>query len=498
MNIQRNFLNDLATNPLLQDIPAPRSDYEWGAFLDYNPMQGAGRAGLTVKEATQLTENIRDIFVATEQIIEMTVAAHRILWEGLVQRDPRRYIGGAEFQHLTIEQRSKLPFKPVDPSGMLVMGITQQGKSRFVQRFGQLLPQVIDRDGSVPGMKAMKQLVYLVVPMPVDKSRKGFLFNALMAMDGVLGSSYASENTSRRSIEQLTEQLLRKLADHCCGLLILEEAQESNGIVMKNAGSDFAGLFMRILNAGLPMMVVGNPMAFKDLFESHHSQTLARFHKGGVFVLDPPMHWTDPEWADDLVPTIWSATVLNEADEPVADLAERLWKKTGGFRHLLAPMRQRCLVLALERGSDRVTLEIFEEMMEEPFGDSDLCDAFAGHDFTALSKCRDIPWKYFRDEWREAGYLPVNPEDAPSAPAGPPASAPSEAGPEPKVKATTDSGEEPKKRRPDAAKAVCGTTPSTRVGRGAVEPHEQAMLDFMRLNAPKQRPGGESPAAAAV
>jgi hypothetical protein len=241
------------------------------------------------------------------------------------------------------------------PRGMLLEGITKQGKTTLIERILSQYPQVIRRDRDErAGWASLPQLVYLVIPMPTDSSKSGFLMQAFIELDKALGTHYSEETTIRNgTIDVQLVQLLAKLALHRCGVLIIEEAQESNGLSTQKFSQGFQTFFLRVLNTGIPTILMGNPNAFTELKTS--SQLMSRLSDPGTWLMQPCATSGVNEWTQDLVPTLWGKTVLPEPDEPIPDLQEYLWKLTGGFAHFLSVLRRETLRAAISTGARCVT-----------------------------------------------------------------------------------------------------------------------------------------------
>jgi hypothetical protein len=171
--------------------------------------------------------------------------------------------------------------------GMLLEGVTKQGKTTLLSRVLGHFPRTIDRDrDELAGWAHLKQLVHLVVPMPSDASKSGFLKQAFIELDNALGTTYATTARIRNStVDQQLVEFLSILVQHRCGLLIIEEAQYENELTNSRFGTEFHTFFLRVLNAGIPTIIVGNPMAFDDL--KTNSQLMSRLSNPGQFTLAP-------------------------------------------------------------------------------------------------------------------------------------------------------------------------------------------------------------------
>jgi hypothetical protein len=347
-------------NPLLRHLPVDIDQGGWWERLARDPFKGEDIRALNSVRRDLLIDRFSELYVPTQKLASTAYKIHRMLVNGLISRDPfstEQRRGLYRLAHCAQRGLFDVPCISASPRGMLLQGVTKQGKTTLIQRVLSQYPQVIPL-GTVDaaGWIHLDQLVYLLIPMPIDASKSGFLMQAFIELDKALGTNYAHEVRIREcSIDAQLTQLLAKLAMHRCGLLVVEEAQESNALAKRRFGRDFGTFFLRVLNSGIPTVLMGNPLAFVDL--ETNSQLMSRFTDPGRFELCPCASATAPEWTRDLVPGIWGANLLPEPDEPIDDLASKLYQWTGGFTHYLSVLRRETLRAAVERGASCVTLD---------------------------------------------------------------------------------------------------------------------------------------------
>lgn len=390
----------IRTNPLLQGIVVDRSFADWKRLLAHNPLERVDASVLSEFEFRLMAGRLRDAFVATDQVCEIATAVHQMLIEGLHERHPH-YESAKRAQYLIARELSQpseeFPILTTNPRGMILEGITKQGKTKLLEHILHHYPQVIPREpDATAGWRHLKQLVYLVVPMPTDPSKAGFLLSAFKAIDKALGTDYAERARIRNStIEMQLVQMLSLLVVHRCGLLVIEETQEQNQIGDARFGFGWLTFFLRVLNCGIPTVIVGNPLAFRDM--DKHLQVSSRLCEEGRHVLHPTWHWTSKEWERDLVPGIWLPSLFNQPDEAVEDLEKLLWEMTGGFKHLLARLRIQALIAARARGARRVEKKDITTASRHASlaRNRDLVQAFVMRDASALANVKDFPLKLY-------------------------------------------------------------------------------------------------------
>lgn len=390
----------IQTNPLLQGIVTDRSFDDWKRLLAHNPLERVDASVLSEFEFRLMAGRLRDAFVPTDQVCEIATAIHQMIIEGLLERHPH-FETAKRAQYLIARELSQpsdqFPVLTTNPRGMILEGITKQGKTKLLERILHQYPQVIPREADASaGWRHLKQLVYLVVPMPTDPSKAGFLLSAFQAIDKALGTDYAERARIRNStIEMQLVQMLSLLVVHRCGLLVIEETQEQNQIGDSRFGLGWLTFFLRVLNCGIPTVIVGNPLAFRDM--DKHLQVSSRLCEEGRHALHPTWNWTAQEWTRDLVPGIWLPSLFNQPDETIETLDQYLWELTGGFKHRLARLRIQALVSARKRGARRVEKCDIENASRHASiaRNRDLIQAFVKRDASTLAKVKDFPLKLY-------------------------------------------------------------------------------------------------------
>ena len=391
-----NFSESLSNNPLLNNFPVNIDRGAWWQCMSNDPFQGEDISQMSSIERDLLLDRFGETYVSTQTTVGIAYQIHRMVIGGWIDRNPYR-----DEQRKAIYQIAKcasegnfnIPCISSSPRGMLLQGVTKQGKTRLVKRVLAQYPQVIRRqEDERAGWLGLDQLVYLVIPMPTDASKAGFLMQAFIELDKVLGTSYARETTIRNgTIDTQLVQLLAKLALHRCGLLIIEEAQETNELSKNRFGTDFNTFFLRVLNTGIPTILIGNPLAFSELKTS--SQLMSRLSDPGQYTLCPHARSSNQEWCKDLVPKLWGKNLLPEPDEPIENIAEFLLNKTGGFTHYLSVLRRETLRTAIEANASRVTMAHITEALDTPVmkeGKSIINSYWSGHNDGAVGYT-DIP-----------------------------------------------------------------------------------------------------------
>lgn len=420
-------LDRINNNPLLSAIPEQMTLLELAQAMRFRPITPPNVKAIGLKKRHLLVGEYRKIFVPTTQTLAIADSLQKMIHEGLAQRDPQQACARTfiyKAGQLKGQELSKLEWWPSFASGMVIEGITGTGKSQFMDRFLSLLPQVVQH-GPNPecGWISLKQLVWLKIHMPSDGSRGGFLKGAFLDLDKALGTDYTMQYASSRwTVERSLVVFLHLLSVHRCGLLVIEEAQEKN-LSNSAIGRDFITFFLRLLNWGIPTVLIGNPLAFSKLRE--FSQDVDRFSEGGWFHIHPLMNPQSEEWVEDWLPCLWAPTLLDHADAayvPITDdpvdqtWAGFVWKRTAGLPRYVCRLRREVQDAALRAGATQVNAEMVDAVYrtsEKMIPLHQRIEAFVRKDWRSLQRFDDIPWDYFRQLWNPKS--PVDEEPNPKA-----------------------------------------------------------------------------------
>jgi len=392
-----------AANPLLGFFPRKLDFLECGDYLRHDPSAAWG-GQLPADLREDMANDVKRAFAPTKIALQAVMALQNMLYTGLRARDPRApanrrwpYQTGELLGH----KLDELPWFPTYAAGATLRGITGCGKSLCIERF--LLPRFeqvyVHEKRDDCAWSEMRQLSYLIVPMPADGSRGGLLLEIAMQMDARLGTEYATQLRTRfKTVEKGLVAILHWLSLHRCGLLVVEEAQERHATVHV-FGSEFVTFFLRVMNFGIPLALVGNPLAFKHI--DAYSQDVRRFSEGGRFIFDPVSDHRSVAWTRDLIPAVWGFNVFDESDEFIEDLPLRLWNMTGGIPDALCRLRRVSLTEAISLGGQRVEAKHVQLAYMSPVYAPmrQLVEVFVKKDASLLSKFKDIPIDYFREKW---------------------------------------------------------------------------------------------------
>jgi hypothetical protein len=399
-----------AGNPLLQKLPPELSFEGWSDKLYSDPRRSWKRP-YPYPALESHVEAIYDLFIPVQLSISIALALYNMLRTSLRRRDPRIsenrrriYIHHPHTDQLSIEaDLARFPNFSVKAVGMMLLGPTGVSKTHTINNIVAHLPQVIVH-GPNPecGWSHLAQLVHLRVQLPNDARESSLYHNIADSIDQALDTSYGREiRLPRVKVPDKLNKIVAWLNLHKCGVLILEELQEkqTSAAIL---GREFAGSFLRITNEGIPLVVVGNPLAFEHIL--NFTQDVGRLTSSGKFEMVPAYDHNDAAWAQDLVPGIWGWKCFDEKDEVVPGLTKLLYERTGGIPKFLSLYRCATLKEAIRAHARQVTREHMDNayFSAEMIGLHHIIDAYVKKDPTLFAKMRDQPHMFLQTAWTRA------------------------------------------------------------------------------------------------
>ncbi|HEX7316726.1 MAG TPA: ATP-binding protein [Pyrinomonadaceae bacterium] len=219
-----------------------------------------------------------------------------------------------------------------------MVGSGGTGKSTTVEKILQSLPQVITHVSYKGRDFILKQLVWLKLDCPRNGSLRDLCFTFFRVVDEVLGTEYKKRyaGNSRRTLEDLIAGMARVSANHCLGIIIIDEIQD---LSEARSGGDITmvNFFVHPENAiGVPFALIGTQDAVPIL--STQFRQARRVSEQGYIAWDrmsevePEIEEDDDEDDDDEEPTTLPGvlteqpTSSEEDEEQVSPTPDAVWK----------------------------------------------------------------------------------------------------------------------------------------------------------------------------
>jgi len=391
-----------AENPHLKPLGNYINLADWGEKLLNDPLAGVDRRGLSERERKLLLKQSRTRFEPTQGSIAIVSSIQDMLWGRVTFGNP--LLPGNRFRTVqALAQRGKsladAPWLPDFADALMVMGCTAVGKSTAIKRYVVQIDQfyVHGRCDEAEWTHHV-QVTYLIVPMPVH--RGGLLYAILAALDITIGTTYRSQYADHRRwpIEKLAIEVGIILVQHAVGALIIEEIQARNFSMSPNR-EEMLLFILRLLNFGVPVVLVGNPLGFVGLDE--FSQDINRLTENEPIHL-MPAEITNTEWSEGLGPGMWSHNVMPRSTRWSAALSSELHACSAAFPGYVRKAIDGAQLIAMGAGAQAVDLSHLVRYREKSRTFSinrSLIEGFAEKDPLKLMKYLDVPWEQYGQEW---------------------------------------------------------------------------------------------------
>jgi hypothetical protein len=412
-------------NPFLEPLEAYLSTDALERRLANWPLAGVDVQHLGMQARHDFLDRLQDqMFEPTLTALDTTSRLYRMIRRGYTARNPtsvssRQHVmtlarcAGKELVHL--------PWLPSYAKGMRASGITGLGKSYEFQRALSLLPpRIVHGKSKSADWNHMVQAPWLYVAMSHDGSLGGLLLQILTTLDVAIGTNYARDRgIASLSNEKLAVHVGIILINHGVGVLVIDELQGRNfaGGVRGGLAATF---FLRLLNFGIPLVLMGNPLGMDAL--DTFSQDMRRVGSGGNIEMHP-LEAYETDFTDVLAPALWRYNVMPEPSPIRDDDGAILFKYCGGIRDYAARIRVSSQRLALDEECTFVTEEHMEQAFNGPdfsVRDRDLIAGFRDKNPILLQQFDDIPWQRYAVRW---GVYPSAQDTPVSAPVPQPVAA---------------------------------------------------------------------------
>lgn len=347
-------------NPLIAALGEFRGDEALERKLYRNPF-----AGRRLDVAAHFRDAMLNLltthpFVVTPQDLMMAINIQRMLYMGLVGRDPSKGSTWTEIKNFATFRGKGVDIVPWNATwadAARLAEITGMGKTHRLTNILRLWPNAIEH-GPMDSADWIRylQLVWLYVDMSYDGNLYALLLHILRGVDVALEhrTTYAVDIPKRaRNVSQLQVWVIDVLKRHFCGVLWLDEMQAISLVRGKDSAL-VMNFFLRLMNQGIPIIFSGNPFAFAG-FETN-AQLMDR-------ITAVPMPSLLPKGRDDedavasLVPGLWKMQVLPTVGELTPDLLDALFDASAWHPRHLARAMVNGQRIALAEGSESTTAQ---------------------------------------------------------------------------------------------------------------------------------------------
>jgi len=327
-------------NPLIEALPALRSDQEWFDLLLEYPELTPEDIQRSRRERAYATERLDKFFLPMWRNLELAFAIEDSLRKGYWWRNPMSFHTRSDaerrLQQLEADHLPLVPLPTTSASGFNVIGDPGVGKTSTINRVLSCIPQVTRHVQYQGKPLILKQVNWIRMDCPADGSVGNLARNFFEAVDRAVGqTNYRQFYGGRASRDALINAMARVALNQQVGLLIIDEIQ----VLTKAKGvwvDQLLNFLVQLRNViGLPIILVGTPDATPIL-----STKLRQARRGTGQGEHRWERLAKDYWWDEFVQTLWRfqytrqttpfepafSDVLYEESQGIPDLAVKVFK----------------------------------------------------------------------------------------------------------------------------------------------------------------------------
>lgn len=350
-------------NPLIDALPAIRSDAEWIAQLVNAPKFDPREQKLDSHLRSYKVSLLKRVFIPTAEHRRLARRIDQMIRWGYESRPPESRERLALLQKAyelaqNVGSAVKAVFTDTQPiCTSSLIGCSGMGKSTGVESILGSIPQCFYHPDH-----RMTQVVWLKVDCPINGSVADLGRAILEAFDRVLGTDFAARIRSKEGPGSILARARHyALANHL-GLLVLDEMQ--NLSVRKSGGrEEMLNWFQSLVNDfKIPVFLMGTYKARSVLgLNMRHARRGAVV---GSATWDPLPKGPEFEY---LVRKLWQYSWLREVGNLTQELLDAIHEETQGVRAFIVDMFLVAQLHALWKGVETITSELFRTVARAEF-----------------------------------------------------------------------------------------------------------------------------------
>jgi hypothetical protein len=252
---------------------------------------------------------------------------------------------------------------PSSAAGFNIVGMSGVGKSFSVERILSLYPQVIHHSQYQGRNFTHSQITWVKLDCPFDANTKGVCIEFFRQIDSMLGTNYHPNYAGkRRMLDEMLSEMARVAANHCLGVLVIDEIQRLSQA--RSGGAErMLNFFVQLVNTiGVPVVMIGTYKAL-TLFSGEFSQ-MRRGTGQGDLIWDRMAR--DEQWRL-FVESLWRFQYTRKRrtlkDDPA--LSDVLYDESQGITDFAVKLYLFAQERAIESGKEEVTAAIIRSVAKD-------------------------------------------------------------------------------------------------------------------------------------
>lgn len=353
-------------NPLIYCIrPCPKTLAELYKAVSAAPLEDFNPE---IRKADKLSrllglDSLEEIYVPTSRDMRSAVSVLRMLLSGYKRRSPNAAYWR---QHRPQCDRlstvsTHLPFGNASAASIAIVGVSGSGKSTFIENLLGSIPQEIkhrqEQNSFLPG----RQVVWIKVTCPVNRTPRAFIKQFFTEIDGLIGTAYSTA-FMRQNDDELIVSMAKIARTHFLGVLVIDEIQN---VVSKSKDADRRLLKLFVNIAGtlhVPIVFVGTPKS-QEILNAELAD--ARRMLGPKWL---PFSPHDPDWTL-IIDALW-ARQYTRTETPLDDtLRAEIYKYTQGIpalaKALYGLVQDRIIMNSKKDDPETITTTLLKQTFDE-------------------------------------------------------------------------------------------------------------------------------------
>jgi len=361
---------DYAGNPLIEALPPVLTTEQAILGLAYYPSYDETQRFAPDHVRYHLIQNGLRFFAPLDIHLDLERRFSCLIRIGYTERNPlaigfwnevaARVEDSSQYGAISAPRRHQWPSSA---AGFNIVGVSGVGKSFSVERILSLYPQVIHHSHYQGRNFTHSQITWVKLDCPFDANTKGVCIEFFRQIDSMLGTNYHPNYAGRRRmLDEMLSEMARVAANHCLGVLVIDEIQRLSQA--RSGGAErMLNFFVQLVNTiGVPVVMIGTYKAL-TLFSGEFSQ-MRRGTGQGDLIWDRMAR--DEQWQL-FVESLWRFQYTRKRrtlkDSPA--LSDALYEESQGITDFAVKLYLFAQERAIESGKEEVTAAIIRSVAKD-------------------------------------------------------------------------------------------------------------------------------------